>query len=143
MRPEMNIDIDAKVVRLLRRAAGRRAIVPYHAFHALFAGTVPLRERYGKLEAAAAALCDPGEVDYVALLATDSGLPGPDFFTRFKRFQSERYYAMLGADRHRTLRLAEKRLLADEARERVYVHHARGAGDPPAELAVAEKVENL
>ncbi|QGZ64054.1 hypothetical protein [Paraburkholderia acidisoli] len=131
--PAMNIDIEAKVIRLLQRAAGRRSLVPYHAFHALFAGAVPLRERYEKLEAAAAALCDPGDADYVALLATDSGLPGPDFFTRFRRFHGERYYALLGADRHRTLRLAEKRELANEARERVYAHHARNVGDPAAE----------
>jgi hypothetical protein len=121
----MSTEIDVKVERLLRRAASRRALVPYGAFHALFAYSVPLRERYEKLEAAAAALCEPREADYASLLATDSGLPGPDFYTRFRRLHAERYYATLGADRHRMLRIAEKRQLASEERERVYAHYQR------------------
>ncbi|MBN3813253.1 hypothetical protein [Paraburkholderia sp. Ac-20347] len=119
----MNTELDEKVGRLLRRAASRRGLVPYGAFHALFAQTVPLRERYEQLEAAAAALCEPQVADYASLLATDSGLPGPDFFTRFRRLHSERYYATLGADRHRMLKLTEKRQLASEERERVYDHY--------------------
>jgi hypothetical protein len=121
----MSTELDEKVGRLLRRAASRRSLVPYGAFHALFAGDVPLRERYEKLETAAAALCEPREADYASLLATDSGLPGPDFYTRLRRLHAERYYATLGADRHRMLRLAEKRQLASEERERVYAHYQR------------------
>ncbi|WP_146242673.1 hypothetical protein [Paraburkholderia silvatlantica] len=101
--------------------------MPYSAFHAQFAGDVPLRVRYARLEAAAAALCEPREADYASLLSTDSGLPGPDFYTRFKRLHTERYYATLGADRHRMLRLAEKRQFAKEERERVYAHYLRCA----------------
>jgi hypothetical protein len=119
----MNKELDEKVERLLRRAAGRRSLVPYGAFHALFAQDVPLRERYEKLETAAAALCEPQVADYASLLATDSGLPGPDFYTRFRRLHAERYYATLGADRHRMLKLTEKRQLASEERERVYDHY--------------------
>ncbi|CAM2150293.1 MULTISPECIES: hypothetical protein [Paraburkholderia] len=119
----MHTELDEKVGRLLRRAASRRGLVPYGAFHALFAQTVPLRERYEQLEAAAAALCEPQVADYASLLATDSGLPGPDFFTRFRRLHAERYYATLGADRHRMLKLTEKRQLASEERERVYDHY--------------------
>ncbi|MEM5398991.1 hypothetical protein [Paraburkholderia unamae] len=125
----MNQELDEKVGRLLRRAASRRSLVPYGAFHALFAGDVPLRVRYEKLEAAAAALCEPREADYASLLSTDSGLPGPDFYTRFKRLHTERYYETLGADRHRMLRLAEKRQLANEERERVYAHYLRYAAE--------------
>lgn len=139
----MSTDIGTKIERLLRRAASRRALVPYNAFHALFAAAVPLRERYDRLEAVAAALCEPREADYVALLATDSGLPGPDFFVRFKRLHAERYYAVLGADRHRALRLAEKRQLASESRERVYAHyalHAQIVREPAAEMEKAESV---
>ncbi|HTR06165.1 MAG TPA: hypothetical protein VMJ11_05795 [Paraburkholderia sp.] len=126
-------EIDEKVSRLLRRAASRRSLVPYGAFHALFAGDVPLRERYEKLEAAAAALCEPREADYASLLATDSGLPGPDFYVRFRRLHAERYYATLGADRHRMLRLAEKRQLASEERERVYAHYRRCVAEAACE----------
>ncbi|MBB3257070.1 hypothetical protein F4827_001872 [Paraburkholderia bannensis] len=127
----MNKELDDKVERLLRRAAGRRGLVPYGMFHALFAQEVPLRERYEKLENAAAALCAPQVADYASLLATDSGLPGPDFYTRFRRLHAERYYATLGADRHRMLKLTEKRQLASEERERVYDHY-RGAALAPA-----------
>ncbi|WP_322053434.1 hypothetical protein [Paraburkholderia bannensis] len=119
----MNKELDDKVERMLRRAAGRRGLVPYGVFHALFAQEVPLRERYEMLETAAAALCEPHVADYASLLATDSGLPGPDFYTRFRRLHSERYYATLGADRHRMLKLTEKRQLASEERERVYDHY--------------------
>lgn len=138
----MDNQLDAKVERLLRRAASRRALVPYHAFHALFAGSIPLNARYDCLETIAAALCDPHEADYASLLATDSGLPGPDFFTRFRRLHAERYYAALGADRHRALRLAEKRLFASEARESVYAHCERIArattNDKACEIEKAE-----
>ncbi|MFD1554340.1 hypothetical protein ACFSHT_01690 [Paraburkholderia silviterrae] len=119
----MNKELDEKVGRLLRRAASRRGLVPYAAFHALFAQSVPLQTRYEKLEAAAAALCEPRVADYASLLATASGLPGPDFYLRFRRLHAERYYATLGADRHRMLKLVEKRQLASEERERVYDHY--------------------
>ncbi|WP_322063001.1 hypothetical protein [Paraburkholderia sp. J63] len=119
----MHKDIDEKVGRLLQRAASRRGLVSYGAFHALFAQSVPLHERYEKLEAAAAALCEPRLADYASLLATASGLPGPDFYLRFRRLHAERYYAALGIDRHRMLKLAEKRQFASEERERVYDHY--------------------
>jgi hypothetical protein len=127
----MNTELDLKLERLLTRAASRRGVVPYGSFHALFAPDVPLRERYAKLEATAAALCEPRVADYAALLATDSGLPGPDFYTRFRRLHAERYSALLGADRHRMLRLCEKRQLASEERERVYEHHRCSLADRP------------
>jgi hypothetical protein len=141
----INKELDEKVERLLRRAASRRGLIPYGAFHALFAPTVPLRERYEKLEAAAAALCEPRVADYASLLATASGLPGPDFYTRFRRVHPERYYATLGADRHRMLKLAEKRQLASEERERVYEHYRRAVAVPVcaesgATLFAAERV---
>ncbi|HKT99282.1 MAG TPA: hypothetical protein VJS30_22575 [Paraburkholderia sp.] len=126
----MNQELDEKVGRLLRRAASRRGLVAYGAFHALFAQSVPLHERYEKLEAAAAVLCEPRVADYASLLATASGLPGPDFYLRFRRLHAERYYATLGADRHRMLKLAEKRQFASEERERVYDHYRNTAEVP-------------
>ncbi|MCG5074163.1 hypothetical protein [Paraburkholderia tagetis] len=126
----MNKELDEKVERLLRRAASRRGLVPYAAFHALFAQSVPLHERYEKLEAAAAALCEPRVADYASLLATASGLPGPDFYLRFRRLHAERYYATLGADRNRMLKLVEKRQFASEERERVYDHYRSTMGVP-------------
>lgn len=126
----MHKAIEEKVGRLLQRAASRRGLVSYGVFHALFAQSVPLHERYEKLEAAAAALCEPRLADYASLLATASGLPGPDFYLRFRRLHAERYYAALGIDRHRMLKLAEKRQFASEERERVYDHY-RSAVEVP------------
>ncbi len=123
----MNTELEVQVEGLLRRAASRRRVVPYGAFHALFPQGTPLALRYASLEAVAAALCEPCEADYASLLATDSGLPGPDFYLRFRRLHAERYYETLGADRHRMLRLAEKRRFASEERERVYAHYERVA----------------
>ncbi|MFX1674161.1 hypothetical protein PWR63_18155 [Paraburkholderia sp. A2WS-5] len=88
---------------------------------------MPLHERYEKLEAAAAALCEPHVADYASLLATASGLLGPDFYQRFRRLHAERYYAPLGADRNRMLKLVEKRQFASEERERVYDHYRSNA----------------
>lgn len=130
----MNTEIDSKVERLLRRAASRRGVVRYGTFHSLFAPEVPLAQRYATLESVAAALCEPQIADYASLLATDSGLPGADFYARFRRLHAERYYATLGADRHRKLRLAEKRQLASEERQRVYEHYRSVlAGQQPAD----------
>ena len=126
----MNKELDEKVGRLLRRAASRRGLVSYGAFHALFAQSVPLHERYEKLEATAAALCEPRVADYASLLATASGLPGPDFYVRFRRLHPERYYAALGADRNRMLKLVEKRQFASEERERVNEHYSSAVEVP-------------
>ena len=40
---------------------------------------------------ATSSICDPQLADYGALLCTDSGLPGPDFYARFKRVHAQRY----------------------------------------------------
>lgn len=81
-----------------------------------------LSRRYAILERVAASICEPRVADYMSLLCTDSGLPGPDFYVRFRRLHADRYYAALGVDRTRALKLNEKRLFAQEAREQVYCH---------------------
>ncbi|MFP3270726.1 MAG: hypothetical protein RXR52_07515, partial [Paraburkholderia sp.] len=95
----MEVELEARIAQLLLRAARRRKLVPYGAFHALFPPDLPLGRRYVALEHAASGICEPQLADYAALLSTDSGLPGPDFYARFKRLHAERYYAVLGADR--------------------------------------------
>ena len=122
----MEIDFEARIAQLLQRAARHRKLVPYGAFHAIFPPSLSLNRRYAALEHTAASLCDLQLADYASLLCTDSGLPGPDFYARFKRLHAERYYAVLGADRNRKLRLVEKQRFAREAREQVY-RHARAA----------------
>jgi hypothetical protein len=118
----MDIEIETRITQLLVRAARRRRLVPYATFHAIFPPTIALARRYAMLEAVASAICNLKLADYAALLCTASGLPGPDFYSRFKRVQPERYYAVLGADRNRALKLAEKRRFASEVRDEVYRH---------------------
>ena len=122
----MEIAFEARIAQLLLRAARHRKLVPYGAFHAIFPPNLSLNRRYAALEHTAASLCDLQLADYASLLCTDSGLPGPDFYARFRRLHAERYYAVLGADRNRKLRLVEKQRFAREAREQVY-GHARAA----------------
>jgi hypothetical protein len=122
----MEIDFDTRIAQLLQRAARHRKLVPYGAFHAIFLPDFPLNQRYAALERTAAFICDLQLADYASLLCTDSGLPGPDFYARFKRLHAERYYDVLGLDRNRKLRLVEKQRFAREAREQVY-RHARAA----------------
>jgi hypothetical protein len=127
----MDIEFEARIAQLLLRAARRRKLVPYGSFHAIFPPNLPLNRRYTALEKATSSICDPRLADYGALLSTDSGLPGPDFYARFKRVHAERYYAVLGADRTRKLKLVEKQQFAREAREQVYRHARAAVADAP------------
>jgi hypothetical protein len=130
----MDIGLETRIVQLLLRAAQRRRLVPYGTFHSVFPPTMPLARRYAVLEAAAASICDARLADYAALLCTDSGLPGPDFYARFKRVHPERYYGALGADRNRALKLVEKQKFAHDERTEVY-RHARAEGCTAAHAA--------
>lgn len=114
-------------MQLLLRAARRRRLVPYGTFHAMFPPTMPLARRYAVLEAVASSICDSKLADYAALLCTASGLPGPDFYARFKRMHPERYYATLGADRNRALKLSERQKFAHEERYEVFRHASTAA----------------
>jgi hypothetical protein len=118
----METEFEARLTQLLLRAARHRKLVPYGAFHAIFPPDFSLNRRYAVLEHTAASLCDLRLADYASLLCTDSGLPGPDFYARFKGLHAERYYAVLGADRTRKLKLVEKQRFAHEAREQVFQH---------------------
>lgn len=128
----MEIETEARITHLLLWAARRRKLVPYGTFHAIFAPNITLARRYAALEAAASSICDLRTADYAALLCADSGLPGPDFYARFKRVNPERYYAVLGADRHRGLKLVEKQRFAREVRHQVYRHASTTGRDASA-----------
>jgi hypothetical protein len=130
----MDIELEARIAQLLLRAARRRKLVPYGSFHAIFSPDLPLNRRYTALEKATSSICDLQLADYGALLCTDSGLPGPDFYARFKRMHAERYYAVLGADRTRKLKLVEKQQFAREAREQVYQHARAAQADSPEDV---------
>jgi hypothetical protein len=115
-------ELTLRVARALQRAANHRRLLPYAKFHALFDGPVPLCKRYQALESAIGVLGDLTEIDYGALLACDNGLPGPDFFQRFRRYRLDDFVAVMGDPRFCRQSRKLQRVLADRERERVYAH---------------------
>lgn len=126
---DTKLDLTLRVARALQRVANNRRVLPYAKFHALFEGPVPLCKRYQALESAVGVLGDLTEIDYGALLACDNGLPGPDFFQRFRRYRLDDFVAIMGDPRFCSQSRKLQRVLADRERERVYAHvaaHATG-----------------
>jgi hypothetical protein len=111
-----------RVTRALVRAASNDGVLPYVKFHAMFERTVPLTERYRVLEAAVRTLADVSSVDYGVLLACDNGLPGPDFFQRFRRNRMREYAAVVGSSPLQNATMKQKRIIATAERARVYEH---------------------
>ncbi|WP_233835464.1 hypothetical protein [Paraburkholderia sp. ZP32-5] len=122
----MNIDRTRNIAAMLLRAARRRKLVTYQELHALFGPGEPLDCRYRALEDAARSLSDCAALDYGCLMRLDNGLPGDDFFNRFRRGRPGEYEKVMGfasAGRSTT----KKRLIAEAERERVFEHASRTA----------------
>jgi hypothetical protein len=123
---DMNIDRTRGIAAMLLRAARRRKLVTYQELHALFDRGEPLHSRYRALEDAARSLSDCAALDYGCLMSLDNGLPGDDFFTRFRRDRPGEYEKIMGfasAGRSTT----KKRLIAEAERQRVFEHASRTA----------------
>lgn len=118
----MDTQIDKFVPHLLLHAMRRKRPIPYEVFHAAFPNMMALRERSAVLERVAASIGAPEVVDYACPLCKASGLPGLAFVHHFRRLHAQRFYAPLGADPSRAMRLAEKRRLTLESRHEVYRH---------------------
>jgi hypothetical protein len=123
--PRKEIDMDpnlALVTQALARTALKGTVLLYGKFHALFPDTVPLARRYAVLEAALNLLNDSTEIDYGVLLSCDNGLPGPDYFLRFRKCRPNTYIATMGDPRFKTQTVKGKRQLVAADRQRVYQH---------------------
>lgn len=110
-----------QVVDLLRVAAERERLVPYKRFHSLFNAALPLRARYDVLEQAVRCLAEPRCVDFGVLLASENGLPGDEFYVRFKATRRSEYDRVMGVGtcgRSATRR----RTLAESERARVFAY---------------------
>ncbi len=83
---------------------------------------MPLVQRYAALESAIESPADMREIDYGALMALDSGLPGAEFFRRYLRHRYGEYIEMMGDPKYHRQTLARKRVLVARERERVYAH---------------------
>ncbi|BBP97126.1 hypothetical protein BSFA1_22550 [Burkholderia sp. SFA1] len=108
---------------LLRNAAAKHGVVPYQQIHRLFVAGEPLGLRYQALEDAISLLSDCAALDYGCLMALDNGLPGDDFFRRYKRHRPKEFVAVMGygsAGRS----LSKKRVIVEAERARVFAHAA-------------------
>ena len=123
----MDIDRSRDIAAMLLRAARRKRLVTYQELHALFDRDEPLHSRYRALEEAARSLSDCASLDYGCLMSLDNGLPGDDFFNRFRHGRPREYEKVMGfgsAGRSTT----KKRLIADAERLRVFEHASLMAG---------------
>ena len=119
------MEIVQQVASLLRNAADHQRLVTYQRLHSLFDKNIPVRERYDVLERAVMTLAQPQEVDYGALLALHNGLPGDEFFARFKGCRRSEYDSVMGfGTTGRSV--PRRRVLAKSERARVF-DHAHGA----------------
>ncbi|SAK42757.1 hypothetical protein AWB77_00492 [Caballeronia fortuita] len=117
-----------EIAALLQRAAKQKKLVTYQRLHSLFVPGQTLTERYRALQDAAQLLSDCRSLDYGCLMALDSGLPGDDFFARFRRNRPAEFQAVMGfasPGRSRT----KKRRIAEQERARVYEHAKKYAGN--------------
>jgi hypothetical protein len=133
----MPMEIVQEVVCLLQNAADHHKLVTYTRFHSLFEKDIPVRERYHVLERAVAALAQPQIVDYGALLALHNGLPGDEFFARFKGCRRSEYESVMGfgttgrsVTRRRVLVTTERARVFDHAQAR-RLEHALVEADAP------------
>lgn len=90
----MDEQLTARLTGLLLHAARSRHVLPYTRFHAIFPRTMALTHRYALLDAVLEHLPGGHDADYGALLSRDNGLPGPEFFRRFKRHHLAEYTAI-------------------------------------------------
>ncbi|CAB3803240.1 hypothetical protein [Paraburkholderia fynbosensis] len=132
----MDANLVKRIALALQEAARNRTLLPYQRLHAMLPGQLPVSLRYDVLEAAAKKLEDLEICDYGVLLALDSGMPGSDFFLRFRRRRLADYILALGDPRYtRPTRKMKTALVAAE-RARVYQHAVSCATARP----VAERV---
>ncbi|MEZ2354608.1 hypothetical protein [Caballeronia sp. RCC_10] len=117
----MKAEAISRLVSMLLAAATSRRLVSYRLLHDVFDPKFPLADRYEVLERAAATICDLSMVDYGVLMALDNGLPGDDFFWRYKRYRRDQYEAVMGycsAGRS----VIKRRAIVVPERQRVFEH---------------------
>jgi hypothetical protein len=122
MEVSVKTELTLQIAHALQRAAARKRLLPYQDFHSLCGRETPLVQRYAALEAAINMLCEPAQVDYGVLLTCDGGLPGPDFFARFRKERFPEFVAVMGDPRYHRQSIKQKRVLVERERGRVYAH---------------------
>ena len=120
----MDANLVTRLSRLLLNAARKKQVLPYTRFHSIFPDTHPLAVRYAMLESVLAELADCRKADYGVLLARDNGLPGAEFFQRYRKQRLDDYVAIVGDPRYHNATVKQQRLIVDTERARVYAHFA-------------------
>jgi hypothetical protein len=118
----MDNSLTTHLTSLLLHAARNRRVLPYTRFHSIFPHTTTLAARYAALESVLQHLSDCQQADYGVLLARDNGLPGPEFFQRFRKHRLDEYTAIVGDPRYHNATMKQQRLIVDTERARVYAH---------------------
>jgi hypothetical protein len=120
----MNDTLTTQLIDILLHTAKHRAVLPYSRFHALFPRTTLLVTRNAILDDALRSICDEPDADYGVLLARDNGLPGPDFFRRYRVNRRTEYTTLVGDPRYHNATVKQQRLIVATERARVYQHAA-------------------
>lgn len=118
----MDRTLVARLADTLLRVAKNRGVLPYPRFHALFPSSMLLVARSAILDQAVRSICDEQDADYSVLLARDNGLPGPDFFRRYRANRRTEYSGLVGDPRYRNATVKQQRLIVAAERDRVYEH---------------------
>jgi hypothetical protein len=121
----MDANLTARLIDMLVLTAKNRSVLPYSRFHALFPSTTLLVARNATLDEALRSICDEQDADYGVLLARDNGLPGPDFFRRYRVNRRIEYTAIAGDPRYHNATVKQQRQIVAAERGRVYEHAAK------------------
>lgn len=125
----MDANLTARLIGVLLHTAKNRSVLPYSRFHALFPSTMTLAARNAMLDKALRQICDEHEADYGVLFASDNGLPGNEFFSRYRANRRLEYAELVGDPRYHNATQKQRRLIVAAERARVYEHAARHLDD--------------
>lgn len=125
----MDAKLTARLIDLLVTTAKNRSILPYSRFHSLFSSTTSLVARNATLAEALRSICRDYDADYGVLLARDNGLPGSDFFRRYRANRRAEYTEIVGDPRYHNATVKQQRLIVATERTRVYEHVAQQLQD--------------
>ena len=111
------------ITALIQKAARSSDSVAFNALYALFPKNTPAQKVHATLEAACTGIVNFNQAIYsVAIVRKDTGLPGDGFFTTFKSMRDAEYTTIAGDTAILNLTLAQKQLMVNAEKARVYAH---------------------
>lgn len=111
------------ITALIKKAASSSNSVAFNALYALFPKNTPAQKVHATLEAACTGIVDFDQAIYsVVMVRKDTGLPGDGFFATFQAVRNAEYTAIAGDTAILNLTLAQKQLMVNAEKARVYAH---------------------